>query len=218
MSVGSDDFSKIENRLKRCRLLLEQLRTCDDTDEAEVLWENFVASWCQSQKLLGKFCKMVGLNGVADGIKAALDGERASVRYLFHARNAEEHSFQAVTREVPTQKAVRVPGPFGGVFAEGAAIAVRNSAIVVGGQLIPQPDYTISPQNFGDLSGLPQGSSLTTLQSYIVPVALKDRGVEYLPPDFEVAPQEWAATIAQDAVDWLDEMVSEAVDELGWVR
>ncbi|MCU4654878.1 hypothetical protein N8I71_18730 [Roseibacterium sp. SDUM158016] len=218
MAVGADDFRKIENKLERCKKYLDELRDSQDVEYAALLWENILTAWCQSKKLFGKFCGLVGLVGIQEQIKADLSGSRASAHYFLHARNAEEHSFAAVMSQVPQSKAVHVPGVFGGTFVEGEHVFSHDNYVVVGDLVIRQPDYLINSRSYEDGTDLPPGASTHILKSYIVPSTVMDRGVEYSPPSLPVADEEWALALALDAVEWLDDLISLAVDELGWVR
>lgn len=184
------------NRLRRAAKAATSLAVTRSYREFEDLWEQFLND---SNAFFDQMHVITKPNARTSSWYGAKHAERRRdplLKYIWEARNSNEHSVADVTHFVQGNRLIGIPGP-------GQSNAISISGIIGG----PDENFRVTP-----LDGLPVHSIIEPSHAVLLPVKSRD-GRIYEPPQSHLSVQLQdvsPGSVASLAVAYMERLIVEA--------
>lgn len=190
------NLNKPRNRLRRSADTVTAMAVTRNYKEFEDLWERFLTDCNAFFDLLHVVTKSNQRARAWYGEKHRQRRNDPLLKYLWEARNSNEHSVADTTELVPSSYMIGIPGPG------------RSSSISISGTIGgPNENFTIT-----SLDGLPVHSIIQPSYAALLPVTARDKTI-YPPPTSHLGNKLSDTTprnVARLAVVYMDGTLAEA--------
>lgn len=190
------NLKKPRNRLRRSADAVTAMAVTRNYEEFEDIWERFLNDCNAFFDLLYVATKANQRARTWYGEKQRQRRKDPLLKYLWEARNSNEHSVADTTGHMPGSYLIGIPGP-------GRSSSIRISGTIGG----PNENFTVT-----SMDGLPVHSIVQPSYAVLLPVTARDKTI-YAPPTSHLGDALSDTTprnVARLAVAYMDAIFSEA--------
>ncbi len=152
------EFDRVSDQVRRAGAILENLKKAHTLAEVEARWSDFLVHHHRCFTQLGIVSKSGGAKGWFDKIRHVRSSDDL-LKYLMHARNADEHGLSPVTKATPGSIGIKPRPGENSLYID--HLSFKDGRILVGPETAKSALIEVTPSKIDLVDVVDRGVSYT---------------------------------------------------------